>query len=385
MEETQIAPLEVVGTGALEALSKAEIDTQIATAKRYPRNIAKVKSAMLSVATLDEETAAACFYTVPRGGKNVQGPSVRMAEIALSAYGNVKAATRILSVDTGATPHAVVQAVVIDLENNVAFSVEKRRRITAKRRNNGKVDDDDIQLAVNAGSAIAFRDAVFKVVPGAVTKAVYEAAKKVAVGDLKSLAVQREKIVGRLKQMGASEDRIFAVLGVKKLEEVTLEHIETLIGIGTSLKDGNITLEEAFPPVQADEARPVFRAAPQNPTTATGTAPAKPAAPAPADDDQIPGAEVPPTATAAAPAPATQDPTALPANSPQAELAAMVTGAGFDFDLFIGWASSQGLVQGSFASFLELPTTVASRFVRSKVGMLRQLTALKAQKEGGAL
>ena len=63
------SPLEVIQPSALEAISRAEVDMQIATAKRYPRDVSKVKQGMLSIATVDEETAAACFYTLPRYSK----------------------------------------------------------------------------------------------------------------------------------------------------------------------------------------------------------------------------------------------------------------------------------------------------------------------------
>ena len=88
------------------------------------------------------------------------------------------------------------------LQNNVCISVEKRRRITTKKNRDGTrrpVDEDDVQLAANAASAIAFRDAVFKVIPGALIRPVFDAAKKVAVGEVKSLAERRGKVVDRLR------------------------------------------------------------------------------------------------------------------------------------------------------------------------------------------
>src|SRR6185369_3899928 len=88
--------LEVIEISAIEAISRAEIDIQVATAKRYPRQLSKVKSDMMGFATLDQETAEACFYSLPRGGKTIQGPSVRLAEIALSTFGNCRAGTRII-------------------------------------------------------------------------------------------------------------------------------------------------------------------------------------------------------------------------------------------------------------------------------------------------
>jgi len=366
-------PLEVVSTGALESIERAQIDTQIATAKKYPRNILAVKQQMLSIATLDDETAAACFYTLPRGGKTIQGPSVRMAEIALSCFGNVKAATRILSVATGENPHAVVQAVVCDMEKNVTFSVEKRRRITAKKGRDGArrpVDDDDIQLAVNAGSAIAFRDAVFKVVPGALIKSCFDAARKVAVGDLKSLIARRSQVLDRLKKMGAIEDRIFAAIGVKKAEEIDLDKLEELIGIGTALKDGSLSLEDAFPaPGSAepgDTPRPMFR--PQ-PTTSTAKAPST--EPVAKPDETEPQAD--PATTPKPAADPTPPPAAAPVETPQSFLANVITTAGLTFDQFVAWASASGFLEGQPASFEEIDAKVASRLLKSRTGMLNAI------------
>lgn len=235
---------------SLDTIAAAEINQQISTAKRFPRTLSKVKQDMLSFATLDEDTASACFYTLPRGGKAIQGPSVRLAEIAVACYSNLRAGSRILqTVTDGPTPHVIVQAVAHDLEKNTAITIEKRRRIT-KKKNKDTIDEDDINLACNACSAIAFRDAVFKVVPQALIRPVFEAAKQVAVGNVKSLVETRTKVFDRLKQMGVTEDRILAVVGARKIDDVTLDKLEILIGLGTAIRDGDTSIEEAFPAPQ---------------------------------------------------------------------------------------------------------------------------------------
>ena len=233
---------------ALEAIERASVDIQVATAHRFPRTLSKVKADMLSFATLDEDTAQSCFYTLPRGGKTIQGPSVRLAEIAISCYGNLRIGARpIATVTTGDNPHVLIQAVCHDLEKNVAVSIEKRRRIVGKKSKGGVIDEDDINLAVNACSAIALRDATFKVVPLALIKPVYEQAKLVAIGDVKSLGVKRTKVIERLTQMGAKMENILAKVDAKKIEDIDLTKLELLIGLGTALKDGDTTLEEALP------------------------------------------------------------------------------------------------------------------------------------------
>lgn len=247
MNPTDIQQLEVIEPSAIEAVSRAEIDVAISTAKRFPRDIPKVKQAMLSFATLDVETAEACFYSLPRGGKTIQGPSVRLAEIAVSCYGNLRAGSRITSVvASGEAPHVVVQAVAMDLEKNISISIEKRRRITKKKFKDA-IDEDDINLAANACSAICFRDAVFKVIPLALIKPIFEASKKVAVGDAKTLSDRRIRCLETFAKMGLKRDRVLAKIECKDIEQVTLEHLETLMGLYNAIKDGELNIDEAFP------------------------------------------------------------------------------------------------------------------------------------------
>lgn len=309
---------EYIPPTALEAISRAEIDIAIATARKYPQHspdkLSQVKRDMISYATLDQETAESCFYSLPRGGKNIQGPSVRLAEIALACYGNIRAVTRILSsVPDGDHPHVIVQAVAIDLERNIQIGIEKRRRITCKRSKNA-VDEDDINLATNACSAVAFRDAVFKVIPGALIKPVFEQAKKVAIGDAKTLVDRRSRCLDTFGKMGVSKERVLAKLGHKSLEEVNLDDIETMIGLHSAIKDGELSVDEAFAPEQTEQRRPQQ---PKGPAQFPGSAaPGGEKAPAAPQTAQNPAAATPTPAAVSKPqAPAAQAP-AAPAAEP---------------------------------------------------------------------
>ena len=209
-----------------------------------------------------------------------------MAEIAVSCYGNLRAGARpIQTVTSGEHPHVIVQAVAHDLEKNVAIQIEKRRRIVGKKSKGGAIDEDDINLAVNACSAIAFRDAVFKVVPVALIRPVYEQAKRVAIGDVKSLGQKRGAVIDRLKAMGVTEDRILARVEARKVDDIDLSKLEILIGLGTALKDNEVSFEEAFPAPEAQIEKPMF-SKPDSPKSG------EPATPQPAGDSQP---ENPPT------------------------------------------------------------------------------------------
>jgi len=207
---------------------------------------------------LDTETAAGCFFTLPgrKGGdgKPIQGPSIRMAEIALSTYGNLRAGARVIN-DDGKIITA--QGVCHDLENNVCIQVEVKRRVTTK--DGRRYSDDMVVMTGNAACSIALRNSVFRVVPLALVKPIYEAAKKVAIGDAKTLVSRRADALAHFTKMGVDKARVFAALGVTGLEEIGLDHLEVLIGFANAIRDGETSVDEAFPQPESEKIKkPIF-------------------------------------------------------------------------------------------------------------------------------
>lgn len=350
-EETQ---LEVIAPSALESIERVQIDVQITTAKRYPRTLSMVKKAMLEFATLDEETAASCFYTLPRQGKSIQGPSARMAEIALSCFQNIKAGARIIAND-GKTITA--QGVCHDLQNNVCVSVEVKRRITDK---NGKTYNDDMQVVTgNAACSIALRNATFKVVPAALVKPIYEAAKRVAVGDAKTLSDRRAKCVEAFAKMGVTKEKLLAKLEKKAVEDISLDDLETLIGLHTAIKEGDATIDESFPEVKPPAPEPHFAKAPTKPKS----------------DDQVPGAEVADPAPKVAP----QTPVARDIKT----LRGLLKLSGFTEAHLLNLWRAEGVVDESLASLEEVGEVKPSTIRASCEPWEMTLKALKAA-NGGA-
>lgn len=241
-EDTEI--IEVRETNALPSILKAEIDIQISTAKAYPRDIAKFKKKAVSMACLDRETAETCFYSLPRGGKTITGPSVRLAEIVLSAYGNLRAAANVIANDRKTV---TARAMCHDLESNTCIAIEVKRKITDKH---GRTYTEDMQVVTgNAACAIALRNAIFKVIPMAFTKDIYDNVRRVAAGNLTDLNTRRKNAIEHFKHMGVTEDRIFAVIEVSDIEGIDLEKLLVLIGLSNALRDGDTSIEEAFPPI----------------------------------------------------------------------------------------------------------------------------------------
>jgi hypothetical protein len=232
---------EVQSMTTLDVLNRSEIDIAIATAKRYPRSITAAKRDALTLATLDEETAATMFYALPRGGKRIEGPSVRLAEIIGHAWGNIRYGAR--TVEIGAD-HVTAQGVCFDLEKNVQASYEVRRRITDKHGR--RYNDDMINVTANAANSIALRQAIFKVIPYSLVKSIYEEARQAAIGKALTMEQRRARAFEWYAKLGVSEARVLTLLGHKAVEDVTIDDLVTLTGLKTALTDGETTVEEAF-------------------------------------------------------------------------------------------------------------------------------------------
>ena len=234
--------LAIINSGAVAAMTRGEIDSQIATAKQYPRSLARVKDEAKSLACMDPATAFSCWYTVPRGGKNIEGPSVRLAEIMASAWGNLRYGARVIDEDD----HFItVQGFAHDLEKNHAVTFEIRRRITYK--DGRKYNDDMIAITSNAASAIALRNCIFRVVPRALVNVILTDARACAAGSIKNLEESRGNIVKYFGEKKIEKGRILAVVGRASIDDITINDVLILRNLAESIKNGDIAFDEAFP------------------------------------------------------------------------------------------------------------------------------------------
>ena len=168
-----------------------------------------------------------------------------------------------------------------DLETNLAVSVEVKRRITDR---NGRTFSEDMQVVTgNAASAIAFRNAVLKVVPKAVTKTVISNIKQVALGKSIDLETTRQKMLDYYAKIGVTQQQIFEYLEIKSLAEIDKEKVFELRALANAIKEGTTTVAETFKKNTADaeklaaEARKKAEAAKNKVSQATAQAAAAPA------------------------------------------------------------------------------------------------------------
>ena len=228
----------------LTAQTRAEVDIQISTAKAYPRDITLALDTIKTLATMDESTAEECFYVLRRGNSDankIEGVSVRLAEIIATAWGNLRVQTRIIGND-GKTITA--QGICHDLQTNVAVSVEVKRRITDKQ---GRTYSEDMQVVTgNAASAIAFRNAVLKVIPGAVTKKVIDEIRNVGQGKALTIETRLQRCISNFAKINVSEQQLLSYCGIASFKEITSDLLDDLSGTWTAIKEGTTTVQETF-------------------------------------------------------------------------------------------------------------------------------------------
>jgi len=235
---------------ALAAITGAEVDVQVATAKRFPRTVSKFLKAAESLATIDRKTADSCLYGLPRGGKIIAGASIRLAEIIAGTWGNLRIDSRIIDVGR---EFITAQATAWDMETNLAVKQEVRRRITDKNGNRYK--SDMIIMTGNAAISIAIRNAVFRVVPRSLVDKLYDAARVVAVGNAQTMIDRRAAALATFAKMGVTPDRVLAVVDKPSAEDINAEDLGTLLGLLNAIRDGATTVDRAFPQA-APEASP---------------------------------------------------------------------------------------------------------------------------------
>lgn len=236
----------------IDAVERANVDSQVATAKQYPRDLARSVNNSIAMATMDYATAQSCGYALPRGGKPITGPSVHLAKLIVSNWGNMRAEAKVVQI-TG--KQVISRGTCWDLENNVATAFEVRRSIVGK--NGKRFTDDMITVTGNAANSIAYRNAVFSVIPKAITDKVYQAAQHFITGDLsdeEKLVARRKKCIDFFKdEYGINEQEVTMICGKQTVNQIKADQIALLLGITQSLKDGDTTVDELMKPYRKEE------------------------------------------------------------------------------------------------------------------------------------
>lgn len=240
--------MEVQVVSNYHELAKIEIDTQIATAKQYPRDPAVAREKVRALVLSSPSIAEQCFYHLERESKKnnektvIEGFSVRFAEFVVHSWGNLRVQTRVVGNDG---KQLTIQGVCHDLESNSAVQVEINRRITTKE---GKTFSEDMQVVTaNAGNAIAYRNAVFKTVPAALFSDILDEAKALVRKSIEQNLTNRiGKMFASFGGLGVTPAMLYEYLCVGGEEDITAANVQDLLGVFNAIKEGSTTVEETF-------------------------------------------------------------------------------------------------------------------------------------------
>lgn len=231
--------------------SRAIAETQAAmlVAKRFPRDRMAAMDRILNACTRPT-LAESALYTYSRGGTEITGPSIRMAEALAQDWGNMQFGIRELEQRPG---ESTVEAFAWDVETNTrqvkVFTVRHWR--DTKSGGYALKDSRDIyELTANQG-ARRLRACILGVIPGDVV----EAAMRQCETTLKTKA---EVTPERLKVLLEK----FAEFGVTQaqIEKRIQRHLDAMtpaqmVDLGkkyNSMKDGMSTAADWFEPEETD-------------------------------------------------------------------------------------------------------------------------------------
>ena len=244
---TQIADFSSInqGTIAIEASRAiAEAQGKLVIAKRFPRD--EVQSYAKAMEACQRPTMAAkAFYSFPRGGQTVEGPTIRFAEELARCWGNIDYGIKELSQDDGKSE---MQAYAWDLETN-AQSVQNFTN--PHQREQGKkmvtlTSQRDI-YENNANMATRrLRSRILAILPAWFVEDAIAECKKTLAGQNDTPLIDRvKKMVVQFAKLGVTQEMIEKRLK-RKIDTMTSDDFVEYVGIYNAVKGGESKIADWF-------------------------------------------------------------------------------------------------------------------------------------------
>lgn len=233
------------GTIAIEASRAiAEAQGKLVIAKRFPRD--EVQAYAKAIEACQRPTMAEkAFYSFPRGGQTVEGPTIRFAEELARCWGNIDYGIKELSQDNGKSE---MQAYAWDLETN-AQSVQNFTN--PHQREQGKkmvtlTSQRDI-YENNANMATRrLRSRILAILPSWFVEDCIEECKKTVAGNNELPLVDRvKKMVVQFAKFGVTQEQIEQRLK-RKVDTMTSDDFVEYVGIYNAIKNKESKISEWF-------------------------------------------------------------------------------------------------------------------------------------------
>lgn len=223
-------------SSAEEQRAIQEVQAAMVIAKKFPRNSIEAMDRIIN-ACCRPTLAETALYQYPRGGQNVTGPSIRLAEALAQEWGNMQFGIRELSQANGVS---TVEAFAWDVETNTRqVKVFQVPHVRGTRQGVKKLTDprDIYEMIANQG-ARRLRACILGVIPGDVTE---KAVEQCAVTQQANIEVTPETIKSIVSYFsethGVSPELIEKRIG-RRVEAINAPIMLNLRKIAQALKDG---------------------------------------------------------------------------------------------------------------------------------------------------
>lgn len=213
----------------------AEVQAAMVIARANPRDPVRAMDRILNACTR-LSLAEQAIYQYARGGSDISGPSIRLAEAVAQIWGNIQFGIRELEQRPGMS---IVQAYAWDVETNtrreMTFAVPHIRR--TKQGSYGLEDPRDIYEMVANQGARRLRACILGVIPGDVIEAAVAQCEATlrAKADTSPEAIQR--LLGAFAEFGVTREQIERLIQ-RRLDDIQPAQVVRLRKIYTSLRDG---------------------------------------------------------------------------------------------------------------------------------------------------
>ncbi len=224
-----------IGNTAIASREIGTIQGMIFMARQFPRNEQVAKRRILSACSR-KELARQAIYKYARGSNNIEGPSIRLAEVLAQSWGNIEYGVNELEQRDG---ESVVEAFAWDLETNTRqtkrFSVPHIRQ--TKNGAYKLTDPRDIYENNANQGARRLRACLLGVIPGDIIDAAVEACRVTAVSNTDVSPETVEKVIKSFEAYGVFKHHIEARIQ-RNVSAIDAYYINELRTIYASLKDG---------------------------------------------------------------------------------------------------------------------------------------------------
>lgn len=213
----------------------AEVQAAMMIARLNPRDPVAAVDRILNACTRPS-LAEAAIYQYSRGGADVAGPSIRLAEAIAQQWGNIKTSVRELEQANGAS---VVQAIAWDLETGYqcdkVFHVQHVRHTKAGTKR--LEDPRDIYELVANQAARRLRACILAVIPGDVTEAAVKQCETTLHTSADASPETVAKMMAAFAGFGVTKEQIETRIQ-RRLDAIQPAQIVSLKKIYASLRDG---------------------------------------------------------------------------------------------------------------------------------------------------